>query len=292
MSAPVLNIIPPPAGKGAARRPGRAGDPDAAPGRLTRIFLPNRPVDRATMLGLVAVWTVVAFALWMTSPWDSLPGPGEVWRALGDLWWKGGMGPELFTTLKLITHALLLTIIISMALSYLTVIAFFRPLVAAVSKLRFLGLTGLVFPLTLLTGGGYALKVVLLTFGMATFFVTAMAQVIMEIPREQFDHLRVLGAGELRILWEVVVRGTVDKAMDVTRQNLAMGWAMITMVEGISRAEGGIGAMILNQNKHFHLAEVYAVLIAILLMGLVLDYAMGLLVRLACPYTTFDRMAR
>ena len=288
MSAPSLKIIPPAAGQAVAKLP----DSDAGPGRLARIFLPNRQVDRASMIGLVVVWAVVAFALWVASPWDSLPGPGEVWRALGELWWKGGLGPEVFTTLKLITHALLLTIVISMALSYLTVIAFFRPLVAAVSKLRFLGLTGLVFPFTLLTGGGYALKVVLLTFGMTTFFVTAMAQVIMEIPREQFDHLRVLGAGELRILWEVVVRGTVDKALDVTRQNLAMGWAMITMVEGISRAEGGIGAMILNQNKHFHLAEVYAILIAILGMGLILDYAMGVLVRLACPYIMFDRMAR
>jgi NitT/TauT family transport system permease protein len=244
------------------------------------------------MLALVALWVVAAFITWLASPWESLPGPGEVWHALGQLWWKGGMGPELFTTLKLITHALLLTIVISMALSYLTVVAFFRPLVAAICKLRFLGLTGLVFPLTLLTGGGYALKVVLLTFGMTTFFVTAMAQTVMEIPREQFDYLRVIGASEGRIIWEVVVRGTLDKAFDITRQNLAMGWAMITMVEGISRAEGGIGAMILNQNKHFHLAEVYAILIAILGLGLLLDYLMGLLVRVVCPYVSFDRMAR
>jgi NitT/TauT family transport system permease protein len=264
----------------------------AEPGRLARIFLPNRAVDRATMLGLVAAWAVAAFVVWVASPWQSLPGPGEVWAAFGRLWWHGGMGPELFTTLRLITHALLLTVIISLALSYLTVVAFFRPLVAAVCKLRFLGLTGLVFPFTLLTGGGYALKVALLTFGMTTFYVTAMSQVVMEIPREQFDHLRVLGASELRILWEVVVRGTLDRALDTTRQNLAIGWALITMVEGISRAEGGIGALILNQNKHFHLAEVYAVLIAILGMGLLLDYAMGALVRVLCPHVMFERVSR
>jgi NitT/TauT family transport system permease protein len=264
----------------------------AEPGPLARIFLPNRAVDRATMLGLVAAWTVAAFVLWVASPWQSLPGPGEVWGAFGRLWWHGGMGPELFTTLKLITHALVLTVIISLALSYLTVVAFFRPLVAAVCKLRFLGLTGLVFPFTLLTGGGYALKVALLTFGMTTFYVTAMSQVVMEIPREQFDHLRVLGASEVRILWEVVVRGTLDRALDTTRQNLAIGWAMITMVEGISRAEGGIGALILNQNKHFHLAEVYAVLIAILCLGLLLDYAMGVLVRVLCPHVSFERVTR
>jgi NitT/TauT family transport system permease protein len=281
-------VIPPPAPGSHAAAAADANEP----GRLARIFLPNRAVDQPTMLALVALWAAAAFVVWLASPWQSLPGPGEVWAALGEMWWKGGMGPELFTTLKLITHALVLTVAISMALSYLTVVAFFRPLVAAVSKLRFLGLTGLVFPLTLLTGGGYALKVVLLTFGMTTFFVTAMAQVVMEIPREQFDYLRVLGAGEGRIIWEVVVRGTLDKAFDITRQNLAMGWAMITMVEGISRAEGGIGALILNQNKHFHLAEVYAILIVILVFGLALDYLMGLVVRLLCPYVTFDRMAR
>jgi len=291
VSAPAADVTPPappsqpPPAAAAAARSGE-------PGRLARIFLPNRAVDRPTMLALVALWVVAAFVVWLASPWQSLPGPGEVWRALGQLWWKGGMGPEMFTTLKLITHALLLTITISMALSYLTVIAFFRPLVEAICKLRFLGMTGLVFPLTLLTGGGYALKVVLLTFGMTTFFVTAMAQTVMEIPREQFDYLRVIGASEGRIIWEVVVRGTLDKAFDVTRQNLAMGWAMITMVEGISRAEGGIGALILNQNKHFHLAEVYAILIAILGLGLLLDYLMGLAVRLLCPYVSFDRMVR
>jgi NitT/TauT family transport system permease protein len=285
VTAPAAKLIPP-AGTPATRHaPGE-------PGRLARIFLPNRPVDRPTMIALVLMWGAAAFVVWLASPWESLPDPREVWSAFGQMWWKGGMGPELFTTLKLISHALLLTISISMALSYLTVIAFFRPLVAAVSKLRFLGLTGLVFPLTLLTGGGYALKVVLLTFGMTTFFVTAMAQVVMEIPREQFDHLRVLGASEGRIIWEAVVLGTLDKAFDITRQNLAMGWAMITMVEGISRAEGGIGALILNQNKHFHLAEVYAILIAILGLGLLLDYLMGLCVRVLCPYVSFDRMAR
>ena len=260
--------------------------------KILRAFLPNRAIDRTTGLILVVAWVAVAALVWLTSPWESLPGPGEVWEAFGRLWWREGMGPELFTTLKLIAHALLVTVVLSMALSYLTVIAAARPLVEAVSKLRFLGLTGLVFPFTLLTGGGYTLKVVLLTFGMMTFFVTAMAQVVMDIPRAEFDYLRVLGASEARILWEIVIRGTLDKALDITRQNLAIGWAMITMVEGISRAEGGIGALILNQNKHFHLAEVYAILIAILVMGLVLDYLMGLVVRIACPYVVHERVKR
>lgn len=260
--------------------------------KLSRAFQPNRVVDPGTTGLILAFWVGTALLLWITSPFKSLPGPREIWGALGRLWWEFGMGPEMFTTLRLIAHAVLLTAIISLVLSYATIIPFFRPLVGVASKLRFLGLTGLVFPFTLMTGGGYTLKVALLTFGMASFFVTSMAQIVIEIPRSEFDHMRVLGSSELRIFWEVVVRGTLDKALDVLRQNLAMGWAMITMVEGISRAEGGIGAMILNQNKHFMLAEVYAILLVILFLGLVMDYAMGALTNLLCPYTGLGRVAR
>ncbi len=143
-----------------------------------------------------------------------------------------------------------------------------------------------------MTGGGYELKVALLTFGMVTFFVTAMAEVVMDIPSEQFDHMRVLGASELRILWEVVIRGTLDKALDITRQILAIGWAMITMVEGISRSEGGIGALILNQNKHFLLDGVFAILLVILIVGLLIDYMVGAVTRVVCPYANLERMRR
>ena len=61
------------------------------------------------------------------------------------------------------------------------------------------------------------------------------------------------------------------------------------MVEGISRAEGGLGALILNQNKHFRLAEVYAILLVILIVGLLLDYAIGVLTRVVCPYAAIER---
>jgi len=259
---------------------------------LSDAFLPHRPIDRTIAIALVLFWVGLALLVWFLSPFESLPTPPEVWGALGEMWMREGLSQELFTTLKLIFHSLLYTVIISMLLSYATVSAFFRPLVEAISKLRFLGLTGLVIPFTLITGGGYDLKVYLLTFGMTTYFLTAMAQVVVEIPREQIDHMRALGAGELRVLWEVVILGTFDKALDVLRQNLAIGWTMITMVEGISRAEGGLGAMILNQNKHFKLPEVYAIMLLILVVGLVLDYAMGVLTRALCPYAELDRVRR
>jgi NitT/TauT family transport system permease protein len=255
-------------------------------------FLPNRVVKPTTMLLIAVGWAALAFAVWAAAPFESWPKPTECFAALRTLWWQHGMGPELFTTLRLIGHATLITVVLSLGLAYASVVPVMRPVVQGIAKLRFLGLTGLVFPFTLVTGGGYSLKVWLLVFGMSTFFLTSMAQVVADIPRARFEHMKVLGASDLRIVWEVVVRGTLDQALDIARQNVAMGWSMITMVEGISRAEGGLGAMLLNQNKHFKLAEVYAILMVILVVGLLIDYGMGVLTNLLCPWAKLDKVKR
>ena len=251
---------------------------------ITQSFLPNRVISRQTLWIIIAFQLAVFLTIWIYSPFKVLPQPDEVLRALRGLWFTQGLSRELWTSFTLNLQALLLSLVISLGLSYLTVLPFFRPIALAISKGRFLGLIGLTFVFTLMVGGGRPLKLALLVFGMTVFYVTSMAAVVLEIPRERFDHARTLRMNEWQVVWEVVILGTADKALEVLRQNAAIGWMMLTMVEGISRSEGGIGAMLLNQNKHFHLAEVFAIQIMILLIGLIQDYGIGALQRLLFPY--------
>lgn len=251
---------------------------------LSRVFTPNHTATSATMRVVVAVQAAIALAIWFVAPFQVLPTPPEVFRALGTLWMEQGLGQELITSFVMNVEALAWTVAISLGLCYCTVMPFFRPLAAAVAKGRFLGLIGLTFVFTLVVGGGHNLKVSLLVFGMTVFFVTSMAAEIEAIPKSRFDHARTLRMSEWRVVLEVVVLGTADKAIEVLRQNAAIGWMMLTMVEGISRSEGGVGAMLLSQNKHFHLAEVFAIQLLILIVGLGQDYGIGALKRILCPY--------
>jgi NitT/TauT family transport system permease protein len=166
----------------------------------------------------------------------------------------------------------------------LTVVPVFQPIAHAVSKGRFLGMVGLTFFFTIIFSSGHRLKVSLLVFGVAVFFVTSMIDVVAQVPKEKFDLARTLRMGEWRVVWEVIILGRADAAFDAMRQNAAMGWMMLTMVEGISRSEGGIGALLLNQNKHFRLEAVFAIQIAILMIGLFQDYALGLAKKFLFPY--------
>jgi NitT/TauT family transport system permease protein len=247
-------------------------------------FVPNRAISRNVMRIIVASQVAIALLIWINSPFKVLPQPGEVFRAFRGLWFEQGLGRELWTSFSMNLEALALTIVISLLLSYMVVVPAFRPIAMAISKGRFLGLAGLTFLFTLTFGGGRPLKISLLVFSMTVFFVTSMASVVLEIPREKFDHARTLRMNEWKVVWEVVILGTADRAFEVLRQNAAIGWMMLTMVEGISRSEGGVGAMLLNQNKHFHLAEVFAIQLTILIVGMLQDYGIGVARKLFLPY--------
>ena len=247
------------------------------------VFSPNAVLSRNTVRILVAVQVAVVLLLWIVTPLVLFPKPGEVLHALGDMW-EQGLGGELITSFYLNLEAISLATVVSLLLAYATVMPFFRPVVALLSKLRFLSLVGLTFFFTLMTKSGHQLKLSLLVFSVSVFFVTGMADVINSIPKEKFDLARTLRMGEWRVVWEVIVLGQVDKVFDVLRQNAAIGWMMLTMVEGIVRSEGGVGTILLDQNHHFRLAAVFAIQLTILMLGLLQDYGIGLLKNLFCPY--------
>ncbi len=247
-------------------------------------FLPNRAVSPTTMKLIIVVEIAIALLVWLNSPFKVLPRPDEVLQALKTLWALQGLGQELAISFKLNLEALAWSTLISLGLAYLTVIPVFRPLVAAVSRGRFLSIVGFTFIFTLIFGGGHPLKLSLLVFAVTVFYVTSMASVIAAIPKSEFDYARTLRMGEWRVVWDVVILGTAEKAFEVLRQNAAIGWMMLTMVEGIVRSEGGVGAMLLGESNHFLLPEVFAIQVVILIVGLLQDYAIGAVRRLVCPY--------
>jgi NitT/TauT family transport system permease protein len=174
--------------------------------------------------------------------------------------------------------------VISLLLAYATVLPAMRSVAGAVAAARNFGVTGFVVLFTVAFGAGHGLRIALLSFCMIPFFVSSMSAVVASIPREEWDGARVLRMSRWRAVWEIVVLGKADQAFEVLRQNAAMGWMCLTMVEGLSRSEGGIGIMMLDQNKHFNLPAVFAIQGTIFLVGLFQDAMLAQIRRWACPY--------
>lgn len=251
------------------------------------VFTPNASVTGSTYSALLAIEVVVFVGLWLLMP-AIIPSPLRILGTLTDLVTTQGLLAELFTSLTLNIQAILLSTVIALTVSYAAAIPACRPIAQAISKGRFLSLIGLSFIAALYVGGGHPLKLALLTFGLTVFMVTTMVDVVLQVPQEQLDYVRTLRAGEWRVLYEARIRGTLGAAFDMVRQNAAMGWLMLTMVEGMVRGEGGIGRMLIDSEKHFSLAAIFAIQLVFLLVGIGQDMVIVWLKGVLAPYSTLS----
>jgi NitT/TauT family transport system permease protein len=252
---------------------------------------PNQWVPQRTYLMLAALWAVAVLLLWSFGH-GMFPSPARVLEALKTLVRDQGLIGELLTSLTLFAEALLIATLLSFTLAYLSVVPAIRPVINALTRARFLSMVGLTFVFTTTVGGGRPLKLSLLVFGITAFMLTSMVDVVAAVQTEKLDHARTLRMGDWRTVWEVVVLGQMGPAFDALRQNAAIGWMMLTMVEGIARSEGGIGAMLMDQNKHFNLAAIFAVQIVFLIAGFFQDAFLAWLKGVLVPFAALTTSPR
>lgn len=247
---------------------------DGTTATLSKKHMPKIGAVFSSTRVIVLMHAVFWVAIWILVPWKILPMPWEVWSAFVRLW-NQGFVVDLWTSFWLNVEALVVSSGIAASIVYLSAAPYIgkhiRPYLAAVSKFRFMGMVGWGLAFTLMFGGGHYLKVALMVFAMTGFMITAMASVVANIPKEQYDHARTLRMGDWRIVYEVVIRGTLAEMALVVIQNAAIGWTVLTVVEGLSRSEGGVGILLMSQDKFFKLDSIAAIQISILFLALIQD---------------------
>ena len=250
------------------------------------IFEPLRIVNKQTILILIIFEAVFALLVWQAAGGGGLiPSPLKVGKSMIEIFTSKEFGDDIFASLSLTFKGMFYSIIIALIVSYLALIPFFKPIATFITKCRYLTLTGLIFLFTLLTQNGHQLKLGLLIFGIVPFFVTSLTSIFSSINEQEFDLCKTLRMNSWQTLWEVVILGRLDQVFEVMRQNFAISWMMITMVEGLSMSEGGLGTMLIKSNKYIDLGKVFGILFIILTLGILFDYLLGKIRVWLFPYT-------
>ena len=239
------------------------------------------------LIGLSQLVLFVLFAQFYTS--EVLPKPTGIFNSTWRIVSENTFLDNFFATLSLIVKGMGIAITISLSIVYLSLVPFFSGLANAVSKLRFLTYTGLIFVFTILLKDGGQIKIFLLLFGIIPYFVTSLLAYIEEIPQKEYELCYTLKFSKWRTLYEVVIKGKLHLVFEVIRQNFAIAWMMITSVEGLSMSEGGLGTMMLKSNKYLKMDDVFAILVIILVTGIVFDYLFDVIKVWLFPYTDTSR---
>lgn len=250
-----------------------------------KIFEPLRVVNRQTVTILIIIQAIAALALWQILGNQLIPSPIKVSNSILHIVTSKEFFDNLFSSLGLTLRGMFYSILIALIFSYLALLPFFKTIATFITKCRYLTLTGLIFLFTLLTQNGHQLKISLLIFGIVPFFVTSLLAIFENINPQEYDLCRTLKMNNWQTLKEVVIIGRIDNVFEVMRQNFAISWMMITMVEGLSMSEGGLGTMLIKSNKYIDLGTVFGILAIILVMGVLFDYLLGKIRHWLFPYT-------
>lgn len=259
--------------------------------KYLRLVTPNKKTDSQTTLIILFVWIIGTFLLWSFSDSHLLPTPLEIIKATQKLIVHNNFIEHLFISTWLCIKAVLISIGICLFISLLSVIPILRPFSHFSSKMRFLSTVGLTFIFALMTPDTNSLKITLLVFCISVFLVTSFLGIISEIKKDELDYARTLKMNEWETVWEIIILGKADQFLEAIKQNFAIAWIMLAMVENLCRAEGGIGVILFQENKQFRMDSVYAIQIIVLVLGIFLDWTLGFIRRVLCPYSviTLDK---
>jgi len=246
---------------------------------------PLHVLSTRTIYTLVAAQAIIALLAWQMSGGGLIPTPLKVLDSTIAILSTANFYDNFFSSISLSIKGMGISLVIAIAVSYLSLVPVFNPIAKFIIKCRYLTLTGLIFLFTLLTENGGQLKISLLIFGIVPFFVTSLMSIIDSINVQEYELCKTLRMNNWQTLWEVVIVGRLDQVIEVMRQNFAISWMMITMVEGLSMSEGGLGTMLIKSNKYIDLGTVFAILVIIFITGIFFDFILGQLRFWLFPYT-------
>lgn len=246
---------------------------------MKNLFIPFENIGKKPRLFIVLGWVAVVFGIWFISSMGErhlFPSPQQVLTGFTELY-NEGLVVHIGSSLLLCFSAIIIAILISLVVSYLSTVPILNPLAKTISKLRYLPLTGITFYLAILISDARSMQIWVLVVFMSTYLTTSLLSMLNAIPQEEFDHARSLGCSRWEVLWEVVVKGRIDYVIDVIRQNLAIVWMMLVTVESILVAAGGLGFLIKNSDKFMNHGRIIALQIVILAVGLFIDFVLNYL---------------
>jgi ABC-type nitrate/sulfonate/bicarbonate transport system permease component len=249
------------------------------------IISPMKPSSEVERRLIRVGWLLVGLVIWLIFKPLMMPDPIQIIATLPSLFNDQGLRDALISSGTTSLEAILISIGISGSLAFGRKITAVEPLADGLAYLRFLSPACFFALLLFALKSGSAAKMGMLVLGESFFLTAALNKIVDGIPSDLYDEAKVLRMSPWQQLWYVTVRQSLPQAFEAVQDVMAMGWAMLPMVEGAIRSEGGVGVLILNQERYMNFDAVYGIALCVLLIGIGQDYLISYLRGSMCPHT-------
>lgn len=133
------------------------------------------------------------------------------------------------------------------------------------------------------------MKVQFLAVGIIVYLLPTVIQRVKETPEVYVQTIRTLGASKWQQIRKVFLPDVLGRVFDDIRVLVAISWTYITIAEVINSTEGGLGAMAYLAQRQGRVDKIWAILVAILIIGFIQDFVFKFLDKMMFPYKYSER---
>lgn len=255
---------------------------------LTMLFVPFEGNSQNVYIKWLSVF-LVPLMIWMVLPTHIFPPILDILGAI----------PKLFTTNDLVGNFIISLLFCIKSMAYASIIAFvfmlgarvpmFQSFAVFCRKFRFLPSVGLSFLFMKLTDNSSITASWLMIFGITTFMVDGAVGIALSVTKDDVSYAKTLRLSRWEIFRELIILSKLPIFFSMAISNFAIAWMLLSSIENLIKSSGGIGVVMAESQKYFHLEEVYAIQILILLTGITVDFALNWINNWLFPYITLKK---
>jgi ABC-type nitrate/sulfonate/bicarbonate transport system permease component len=249
-----------------------------------KIFLPFESLNSTIYTLIIITEIIIGVYFWSNMTSNVVPSPAKVFHSFFNIIGRKEFINNVIQSIFLTIQGIGYSMIVALTFAYLSPIGVIKPIANLLSKFRYLTATGVTYVLVTISPNSHDIKMMLLLFGIIPFFTTSLLSIIADINKQEFELCKTMRMNRWEILWEVVIIGRLHLVFETMRQNFAIAWMMITMVEGIAMNEGGLGVMLITSARVLDMGNVFVILLIILCLGIVFDFLLKSLSSTLFPY--------
>ncbi|HTN73109.1 MAG TPA: ABC transporter permease [Methylomirabilota bacterium] len=235
------------------------------------------------LLGSLAAWELAAQAGWLNPL--IVPPASKILNSFSSLVWSGQIPLQILASLEraAVGYALAAVVFIPLGILMGLYDAFHRGLEVIVEMLRPIP-PPVVIPVAMLVFGlEDEMKIFVIFFSCAWPILLNTVDGVRNIDRVLLQTAKTFGLSQQKIMWQVIVPACSPQIMTGLRVSLPITLILVVISEMVGSTDG-IGYFVLDSQRRFKVAQMYAGMLALAILGYALNQLFNLLCRIFLPW--------
>ncbi|MGH7825966.1 MAG: ABC transporter permease [Candidatus Binatia bacterium] len=230
------------------------------------------------LIGLLFVWEFVARA-GLVSPLI-VPPPSNVFQTFGSLLWSGQIPSQILVSMKRAAAGYVLAGLVCVSLGLLMGLfeRLYEALEVVIEMLRPIPPPAIIPVAMLFFGLEDEMKIFVIFFSCAWPILLNTLDGVRSVDRVLLHTARTFGLSRWRTVWQVILPASSPQIMTGLRVSLPITLILVVISEMVGSTDG-IGYFILDSQRRFRVSQMYAGMLALAVLGYVLNQLFNLLHR-------------